>query len=147
MPSTPAPYLQPDECVVLFDGVCKLCNGWAKFLIRYDTSRRIRLAAVQSAEGQALLKWAGLPVDQFDTMAVIVNDRLLLRSDAFLYVMRRMPAPWFWLIALRIVPRPLRDWGYDRIALNRYRLFGRYDSCLLPTADHEQRFLKAAAHE
>ncbi|MCV4275269.1 thiol-disulfide oxidoreductase DCC family protein [Pseudomonas capsici] len=147
MPSTPAPYLQPDECVVLFDGVCKLCNGWAKFLIRYDTSRRIRLAAVQSAEGQALLKWAGLPVDQFDTMAVIVNDRLLLRSDAFLYVMRRMPAPWSWLIALRIVPRPLRDWGYDRIALNRYRLFGRYDSCLLPTADHEQRFLKAVTHE
>ncbi|MDO7929559.1 thiol-disulfide oxidoreductase DCC family protein [Pseudomonas sp. KFB-139] len=147
MPSTPAPYLQVDECVVLFDGVCKLCNGWAKFLIRHDTSRRIRLAAVQSAEGQALLKWAGLPVDQFDTMAVIVNDRLFLRSDAFLQVMRQMPAPWSWLIVLRIVPRFLRDWGYDRIALNRYRLFGRYDSCLLPTADHEQRFLKATAHE
>lgn len=147
MPSTPAPYLQADECVVLFDGVCKLCNGWAKFLIRHDTSRRIRLAAVQSAEGQALLKWAGLPVDQFDTMAVIVNDRLFLRSDAFLQVMRQMPAPWSWLIVLRIVPRFLRDWGYDRIALNRYRLFGRYDSCLLPTADHEQRFLKATAHE
>lgn len=147
MPSTPAPYLQADECVVLFDGVCKLCNGWAKFLIRHDTSRRVRLAAVQSPEGQALLKWAGLPVDQFDTMAVIVNGRLFLRSDAFLQVMRQMSAPWSWLVVLRIFPRSLRDWGYDRIALNRYRLFGRYDSCLLPTADHEQRFLKAPAHE
>lgn len=141
MPATPAPYLQPDECVVLFDGVCKLCNGVVKFLIRHDSHRRLRLAAVQSAEGQALLKWAGLPLDEFHTIALIVNNRVYLRSDAFLYIMRLLPSPWPLLSVLRIFPRFLRDWAYNRIALNRYRLFGRYDHCLLPTADHQRRFL------
>jgi len=143
----PAPYLQPGECVVLFDGVCKLCNGWAKFLMRHDGSQRVRLAAVQSLEGQALLKWAGLPVDEFDTMAVIEDQQLYLRSDAFFKVMRHLPAPWRWLDVLRVVPRGVRDWCYDRIARNRYRLFGRYDSCLLPTPDHLRRFLKAEPQE
>lgn len=140
-----APYLATDECVVLFDGVCKLCNGVVKFLIRHDTERRLRLAAVQSPEGQALLKWAGLPLDEFHTIALIVNDRVYLRSDAFLYIMRVLPAPWPILSILRIFPRFLRDWAYNRIALNRYRLFGRYDHCLLPSADHEQRFLGGAS--
>lgn len=72
---THAPYLAPDETVVLFDGVCKLCNGWAKFLIRYDGDHRVRLATVQSKEGQALLAWAGLPVDTFGTMAVMSPKR------------------------------------------------------------------------
>ncbi len=58
---TPAPLLKPGETVVLFDGVCKLCNGWARFLIRHDHQRHVRLATVQSPEGQALLAWAGLP--------------------------------------------------------------------------------------
>jgi predicted DCC family thiol-disulfide oxidoreductase YuxK len=141
MPNLTAPYLAPDECVVLFDGVCKLCNGMVKFLIRHDTKRRLRLAAVQSPEGQALLKWAGLPLDEFHTIALIVNDRVYLRSDAFLYILRLLPAPWPLLGILRIFPRFLRDWAYNRIALNRYRLFGRYDHCLLPSADHQQRFL------
>jgi predicted DCC family thiol-disulfide oxidoreductase YuxK len=141
MPNLTAPYLAPDECAVLFDGVCKLCNGVVKFLIRHDTERRLRLAAVQSPEGQALLKWAGLPLNEFHTIALIVNDRVYLRSDAFLYIMRLLPAPWPVLGILRIFPRFLRDWAYNRIALNRYRLFGRYDHCLLPSADHQQRFL------
>ncbi len=139
---SPAPFLKPGECVVLFDGVCKLCNGWAKFLIRHDHAHRVRLAAVQSPEGQALLAWAGLPLDQFDTMAVIEDQRTYYRSDAFFKVMGHLPAPWPWLKVFRIVPRFVRDWAYDRIALNRYRLFGRYDACLVPTPDHLRRFLK-----
>ncbi len=138
----PAPLLQPGETVVLFDGVCKLCNGWAQFLIRHDRLRRVRLAAVQSPEGQALLAWAGLPMDQFDTMAVIRDHHVWERSDAFLEVIGQLPTRWQPLQLLRVLPRGLRDWGYDRIALNRYRLFGQYATCLLPSADHEQRFLK-----
>lgn len=141
----PAPLLKPGETVVLFDGVCKLCNGWARFLIRHDRQRRVRLATVQSPEGQALLAWAGLPVDQFDTMAVIRDRHYWERSDAFFEVIGQLPARWQPIRWLRIVPRTLRDWAYDRIARNRYRLFGRYDTCLLPNPDHEQRFLKMAA--
>lgn len=138
---TPAPLIQPGERVVLFDGVCKLCNGWAKFLIRHDVEQRFRLASVQSAEGQALLAWGGLPTDHFDSMALIENGQMLLRSDAVLRIVAQLPKPWRLLAWLRLIPRPIRDWCYDRIALNRYRLFGRYDSCLIPSADHARRFL------
>lgn len=138
----PAPLLAPGETVVLFDGVCKLCNGWAKFLIRHDREHRVRLAAVQSPEGQALLAWAGLPVDAFDTMAVIRGRHYWVRSEAFFEVLAQLPTAWPLLRVLRIVPRWLRDWAYDRVALNRYRLFGKHDVCLLPAADHQHRFLK-----
>lgn len=141
--STPAPFLVPGETVVLFDGVCKLCNGWAKFLIRHDRDARVRLATVQSPEGQALLAWAGLPVDAFDTMAVIRDNHYWVRSQAFFEVAALLPSPWPALRLLRICPLPLRDWLYDRIALNRYRLFGKHEVCLLPTADHQRRFLQA----
>ena len=139
---TPAPFLAPGETVVLFDGVCKLCNGWAKFLIRHDRHHRVRLATVQSPEGQALLAWAGLPVDAFDTMAVIRDRHYWVRSGAFFEVVAQLPAAWPMLRLLRVFPRWLRDWAYDRIALNRYRLFGKHEVCLLPTPDHQRRFLK-----
>ncbi|MBC3377130.1 thiol-disulfide oxidoreductase DCC family protein [Pseudomonas sp. SWRI92] len=144
---TIAPLLEPGETVVLFDGVCKLCNGWARFLIRHDQQRRVRLAAVQSPEGQALLAWAGLPVDRFDTMAVIRDQHYWERSEAFFEVVSQLPTRWRPVKRLRLFPCRLRDWVYDRIALNRYRLFGKYDTCLLPNADHEKRFLKMPATE
>lgn len=139
---TPAPLLKPGETVVLFDGVCKLCNGWARFLILHDHQRRMRLAAVQSPEGQALLAWAGLPLDQFDSIAVIRDRHHWERSEAVFEIIAQLPARWRPLLLLRSIPRLLRDWAYDRIARNRYRLFGKYDTCLLPDPDHEQRFLK-----
>lgn len=135
------PFTQPDDRVVLFDGVCKLCNGWATFLIRHDRAQRFRLASVQSSEGQAILQHFGLPTERFDTMAYVENGALFVRSDAVLRIVAQLPAPWRWAALLRVLPRALRDWAYDRIALNRYRLFGRYDSCLLPSADHAGRFL------
>lgn len=140
---SPAPLLNPGETVVLFDGVCKLCNGWARFLIRHDHHRRVRLAAVQSPEGQALLAWAGLPLDQFDTLLVIRDHYYWVRSDAVFQLIAQLPAAWRALLLLRVIPRGLRDWAYDRIARNRYRIFGKYDTCLLPDPDHVQRFLKA----
>lgn len=135
------PDLAPGERVVLFDGVCKLCNGWAKFLIRHDRQRQFRLASVQSARGQALLAWYGLPTDRFDAMALIDEAGLHVRSTALLRILVRLPWPWRALFWLRLVPGPLRDGCYDRIALNRYRLFGRHALCLLPAADHAERFL------
>ena len=139
--TTPAPYLAPGETVVLYDGVCKLCNAWVRFIIAHDRHRRIRLAPVQSAQGQALLAWAGLPLQHFNTLALICDNRVAVRSQAVFEVMARLPWPWRGLGVLKLCPRPLRDWLYDRIALNRYRLFGRYRQCVLPTPDHDRRFL------
>ncbi|OCR26036.1 thiol-disulfide oxidoreductase [Pseudomonas syringae] len=138
----PAPFLNPGETVVLFDGTCKLCNGWAKFIIRHDQAHRIQLAAVQSPEGQALLAWAGLPTDDFNTIVLVSDNQFFVRSEAMFQILARLPAPWRWMRSARIVPGRMRDWMYDKIALNRYRLFGRYDSCQVPTADHGRRFLK-----
>ncbi|MET1076459.1 MAG: thiol-disulfide oxidoreductase DCC family protein [Pseudomonas sp.] len=142
-PAGLAPHLQAADAVVLFDGVCKLCNGWAKFLIRHDPKRRFKLASVQSPEGQAILAFYGLPTDRFDTMAYVEGAHLYVRSDAVLRILAQLPRPWRWLRVLRSVPPGLRDWLYDRIALNRYRLFGRHASCLLPHPDHRERFLRA----
>lgn len=140
--SEKTPLLSPGETVVLFDGTCKLCNGWAKFIIRHDRARRITLAAVQSPEGQALLGWAGLPQREFNTIVLIADQHFYIRSDAMFRIFACLPAPWRWLKLARIIPAPLRDWMYDKIALNRYRLFGQYDACHLPSPDHRGRFLR-----
>lgn len=137
------PHIRPGERVVLFDGVCKLCNGWAKFLIRYDRERVFRLASVQSPEGQAILNWFGLPTDVFATLLYVEGNELFVRSEAIARILRQLPAPWPLLAAFRFLPQGLRDWCYDRVAVNRYRLFGRYQTCLLPSPDHEGRFLNA----
>ncbi len=137
------PHIRPGERVVLFDGVCKLCNGWVKFIIRHDRARLFKLAAVQSAEGQAILRWFGMPADSFATLLYVEGRDLFVRSEAIARILRQLPAPWPLLALFRFLPLSLRDWCYDRIARNRYRLFGRYDSCLLPTPDHAGRFLDA----
>ena len=137
------PYLYPGERVVLYDGVCKLCNRWANFVMQHDVEQLIKLATVQSEEGQALLAWAELPLDRFDTMVMIDHDRLYVRSSAFLQAARYFPWPWQALKYLRRVPVPVRDWLYDKVARNRYRWFGRYDACIVPSADHDRRFVKA----
>jgi predicted DCC family thiol-disulfide oxidoreductase YuxK len=137
----PPPSIKNGEHVVVFDGVCTLCNGWANFLIRHDPGQVFRLASVQSLEGQALLRWFGLPTDRFDTVGYVAGGKLYVRSDAVLRIVIQLPGAWPLLGGLRLIPRPLRDWCYDRVALNRYRLFGRYDGCLLPSDDHDRRFL------
>lgn len=135
------PYIESREQVVLFDCVCKLCNGWAKFLIRHDHQRRFRLASVQSPQGQALLHWCGLPTDHYETLVLIREGRAHVRTDAILRILGGLPMPWRLGIVGRVIPRSIRDWLYDRIARNRYRLFGRYDTCLILTPDHRSRFL------
>lgn len=135
-------FMTTNEAVVLFDGTCKLCTGWAKFIIRHDRAHRIKLAAMQSSAGQALLEWAGLPKEEFNTIVLIADQHFYVRSDAMFRIFAHLPAPWWWLRAARIIPGPFRDWMYDTIALNRYRLFGRYTSCRLPLPDHRGRFLE-----
>jgi len=136
-----APNVDPDDRVVLFDGVCRLCGAWARFLIRFDRRHAFKLASIQSQEGQAILAWYGLPTDRYETMLLVEGPRLYVKSAAFLNVMRRLPFPWWLAVGLGVVPSVLRDCLYDRMALNRYAIFGKFESCVLPTPDHERRFL------
>lgn len=136
-----APNVNQNDKIVLFDGVCKLCSFWARFLIKYDTERKFKLATVQSEEGKGILDWYGLPLDDYETMVYIDGPNSYTKSDAFFNVMKLLPFPWpIFSIAL-FIPGFLRNWLYDRVALNRYVLFGKYDTCLLPDADHDSRFL------
>lgn len=141
MPALP-PGVGAEERIVLFDGVCRLCAGWVRFLLRHDREQRFLLCSVQSAEGQAILRHFGLPTDQFDSMLLVEGSQARYKSEAFLRIVADLPGAWRLLAGLRIIPRFLRDWCYDRIALNRYRLFGRHTQCLLPLPEHAGRFLQ-----
>lgn len=134
--------LLANERVVLFDGVCKLCAFWSRFLLRVDRGARFKLCMVQSLEGQAILKKLNMPTDHFDTMVVLDGGRCFVQSDAFLHVMRQLPFPWPIFVVAKVIPRAIRDWLYDRIAFNRYRMFGKYDACAMPLPEHEARFLR-----
>ena len=127
--------------VLLFDGVCNLCNGAVNFLIDRDPEARLRFASLQSASGQQLLRRFELPTDQFDTMVLVEGDRYYTRSTAGLRVARRLKWPWPLLSVFMVVPRPLRDLVYDCIARNRYRWFGQQENCRVPTPELRSRFL------
>ncbi len=129
---------RPDNHIIVYDGVCKLCNGWARFLIRFDRHHRFTLTAAQSAEGKALLSRYGLPTEQLETMLLVEGERAFTRSTAFIRVVWRLGLPWNLAAAVWLIPAPIRNWLYDRVALNRYALFGRHDHCPLLVADHDE---------
>jgi predicted DCC family thiol-disulfide oxidoreductase YuxK len=146
-----SPHHAPDTCnatptddrpILLIDGVCNLCNGIAQFVIRRDPSPgRFRFAALQSNCGQQLLREHGLPTEDLGTFVMIDGKRVFVRSTAGLHVLRGLGLPWSLLYVLIIVPRPMRDVVYRWIARNRYRWFGKQESCMVPTPDIRSRFL------
>lgn len=135
------PEIKPDEQIILFDAVCKLCNHWSRLILRVDKQERFKLCSVQSPQGQALLAHYGFSLNEFETMLLVRKDGALTHSDAFIGIMQGLPFPWTILAALRWLPKWLRDAGYSVIARNRYRIFGKYDRCTVPPEGYERRFL------
>jgi predicted DCC family thiol-disulfide oxidoreductase YuxK len=127
--------------ILLFDGVCNLCSRVVQFVIRHDPAGRFRFAALQSPAGQRLLVEHGLPADALDTFVLIEGARCFTRSDAAIELARRLDGAWRWLRLAAVVPRPIRDWAYGVLVRNRYRWFGRRESCMVPTPELSQRFL------
>ena len=127
--------------LVLFDGVCGMCNRTVDFVLARDRAARFRFAALQSAAGQAALARHRLPPDYSDSMVLIAGGRCHRHSTAALEIVRRLGLPWSILWALAVVPPPLRDVVYDFVAARRYRWFGKLDTCRLPTAAERERFL------
>lgn len=114
-------------------------------MIRFDHDRKFKLASVQSDEGKAILDWYGFPTDYFETMLLVEGPHLYTKSSAFIRVVAKLRWPWRVAAIVWLIPKPVRDWLYDRVALNRYTLFGKYDACVIPTPDHEARFLSNSA--
>ena len=129
------------EPVILFDGICNLCNGVVKLVIRQDKKAYYKLAALQSHAGQELLKNHKLPQKDFETFLLIENGKVYQQSDAALRVAKQFSWYWQWVQTLWLVPRPLRNAVYRFIARRRYRWFGKKDTCMIPTPDIQQRFL------
>ncbi|KRD48034.1 hypothetical protein ASE52_11560 [Acidovorax sp. Root275] len=127
--------------IVVFDGQCLLCNGWVQFLLRHDPAQRIRFASIQSAVGQQLLAQAGLKVDGLQTLLVIDGDRSWQHTAAILRVLHTLGWPWRLAWVGWLVPAPLRDALYRWVARNRYRIWGRSDTCMVPSPETAARFL------
>lgn len=127
--------------IVVFDGQCLLCNGWVQFLLRHDPAQRIRFASIQSAVGQQLLARAGLKVDGLQTLLVIDGDRSWQHTAAILRVLHTLGWPWRLAWVGWLVPAPLRDALYRWVARNRYRIWGRSDTCMVPSPETAARFL------
>ncbi|PAJ74496.1 thiol-disulfide oxidoreductase [Pseudoalteromonas sp. NBT06-2] len=136
------PNVDENDCVILFDGICKLCNAWCKFIIKYDARQCFKLCSVQSPEGQNILEHFNMPTAHFDTMLYVEGNQYFDKSDAFLNVVNKLGFPWRILYVFKIIPKGIRNWFYDRIALNRYSLFGKYNSCMIPSKENDNRFLK-----
>lgn len=128
--------------IIVFDGVCVLCNGWVRFLLRHDRRDRFRFASMQSESGRRLLQDHGLDPDDPASFLLIDIDGAWEDSLAISRVLRGLGGLWrVPALAIVLVPRPLRDRAYRLIARNRYRWFGRKDACLIPGPEHAGRFL------
>lgn len=127
--------------LVLIDGECVLCNRTAQFVIKQDTSGKIRFAALQSERAMHELSSRGLPPPPEGTFVLIVGKSVFYRSDAALRLLGMLPLPWGLAKWLLVVPRFLRDAGYKMIARSRYRLLGRTSLCGLLNTEERKRFL------
>jgi len=132
-----------DSALLLFDGVCNLCNGFVNFLIDHDPDGEIRVGALQSEAARPYLQAFGLDPSYLDSVVLIERGRVYQKSTAALRVARRLEAPWpLAYYALIGIPRLLRDRVYDVVASNRYDWFGKRDACRMPTPDLQARFIR-----
>lgn len=133
--------------IILYDGVCGLCNRLVKFLLKHDKNGRLRFASLQSEFAEKVLRRHGFDAKDLDTVHVVENydqpnERVLQRSDAILRAGRELGGFWGTSSSIAgVVPRAVRDLVYRFVATNRYRVFGKYDACMLPDPNQRSRFL------
>jgi predicted DCC family thiol-disulfide oxidoreductase YuxK len=127
--------------LVIFDGVCNLCNGTIRFIIRHDKGKRIAFTTFQSASGQDILRQYGLSAPDQSTVVYVKKGVAFTKSKAVLMILRDLGCCWNLSYILIHIPFFIRDFIYDLIAKHRYRLFGKRESCMVPTSEIMDRFL------
>jgi predicted DCC family thiol-disulfide oxidoreductase YuxK len=127
--------------LVLFDGVCNLCDWSIRFILSHEAGPEIRFAAIQSEIGQSVLETLQLRVTAANTIVFIAGGEVSIQSGAIIRIAGYLRPPWKWIQVLRFMPRVIRDFGYDLLARNRYRLFGKNEQCYVPTPETHGRFL------
>lgn len=134
-------HLVPAQSIILFDGVCNLCNSAVQFVIRHDPKGLFKFAALQSNSGRVLLKQYGLEENNLNSFVLISNNKVYTKSTAALKVARQLKGAIKLLYGFIIVPAFIRDLVYKLIANKRYRWFGKRNECMVPTTALKQRFL------
>lgn len=127
--------------LIVFDGECVLCSGFFRLITRIDTTQRFVFAHAQSELGAALYRALGMDETEFETNLIIVDGAIYTKLDSFAAAMRAVGWPYRALAIVRFIPEPLKGFAYNRIARNRYRLFGRYDTCMMPDPAVMARFI------
>jgi predicted DCC family thiol-disulfide oxidoreductase YuxK len=133
--------------IVLYDGICGLCNRAVQFILQRDKKDRFRFAALQSDFARSLLQKHGITNNDLDTLYLVLNhglpeEKLLERSTASIAIHRELGPFWRVLAnCYSILPLSVRDWGYNLIARHRYRIFGKYDTCPIPKPGDRRKFL------
>lgn len=133
--------MQTPDRLIIIDGDCGLCHGWVRFVIRFDRLGIFKFTSIQSDKGQVSLKRLRLAADCLETMVYVENNIVFTKSMAFLRIVRLLPFPAKLLYVFYIIPGFVRDFFYDYIAANRYRLFGRRDECALKDGKFNDRFI------
>jgi predicted DCC family thiol-disulfide oxidoreductase YuxK len=131
----------PAHDLILFDGVCNLCNGGVQFVVKRDKKEKFKFASIQSSVGQSYLRKFQLDQKGAYSIILIRGEKYLDKSSAALEITRHLPGLWPLLSVFKIVPKFIRDFIYDFIAKNRYRWFGKKDECMIPTPELKSRFL------
>ena len=127
--------------LILYDGICRLCTSIIVFVIRRDSKKVFRFASLQSRLGQTVLKNFELPLSDFKTFVLVDQKDYYTKSTAVLQVIKKLDGFWPILYFFVLIPAPIRNFIYDRVAKNRYHFFGKRKTCLVPTDDIKDRFL------
>src|SRR5262245_10414556 len=135
------PRFPDDRPIIIFDGYCALCSGWAQFVLRHDRQGRYRLLAAQSPLGQALYVHYGLDPEDYETNILIADGLAWFKSEGSIRMAEGLGPPWSLAGGFRALPLAWRDWLYAALARNRLRLFGKRETCFLPDPAYADRFL------
>lgn len=129
--------------IIIFDGICNLCNTGVKFIIRRDTEEVFCFASMQSDISQKLIQKYLKSEFSFDTFLLIKNGICYERSDAMIEVFRDLPGFWCLHKILALIPKQIRDYLYNIVAKHRYKVFGKQDQCMVPSQNISNRFIES----
>ena len=133
--------INANQSIVLYDGVCNFCNSSVNFIISHEKQSELMFASLQSAFGQNLLRQHDEQTDDFESIIFINDAGISKKSEAAFKIARFLKPPWAWLAAFKVLPNFITDFFYDVIAKNRYAIFGKMDTCTIPTPALRSRFL------
>ena len=127
--------------IILFDGLCNLCDGAVQFVVKHDDDKKFLFASLQSESGQQILKQFNLPLENFNSFVLLQNNNVYSRSTAALLVAKQLSGAIKLIYFFIIVPAFIRDWVYNWISKRRYKWFGKKEACIVPTPELKARFL------